>query len=181
MAHEASEPPRRLRTHGSIGTSLHGTTRGVLRNTYTVTSLAAEGVRASLTATPLALFPSQGSPGEIQQGAWLATYPYSLRLPRGSPRSDLGSVRSAHSGGAALVLHQLPCSPHPRVRHPRLLRPVSSWGTIPPSSGPRKSNCAAGAVRVVQQGVADAVIEAGEEAVARSKEAFTVRSISRSL
>ena len=57
-------------------------------------------------------------------------------------------------------MHQLPCAQHPLVRHPGLLRPVSSWCTIPPSSRPCKSNCAAGAVRVVQKGVAGAMIEA---------------------
>src|SRR5882672_2010428 len=42
-APEAPEPPRRLRTHGSIGNSRHGTTGGVLRSTSeaTATSLAA--------------------------------------------------------------------------------------------------------------------------------------------
>ena len=109
----------------------------------------AEGVRASLTATPLASSPRKAPQEQSRPGAWRATCTYSLRLPRGSPRSDHGSVRSAHSGGAALVLHQLPCSQHPRVRHPGLLRPDNSWCTLPPSPGPCKSNCAAGAVRDV--------------------------------
>ena len=81
--------------------------------------------------------------------AWLAAHPYALRLPKGSPLSGLCRVRSAHSCGAALVLHQLPCSQHPAARHPGFLRPVNCWCTLPPSPVACKSNCAAGAVRVV--------------------------------
>jgi len=185
MAHEVPEPPRRLRAHGSIGTSIHGTPRGVLRSTdeATVTSLAAEGAkrrqdqareRQARRPGGAALRPDgqrrsrrrggEGKPhGDAScplplerlprrnLGRYLGSRhtPTLLRLPRGSPLSDLGSVRSAHSCGAALVLYQLPCSQHPRVRHPGLLRPDTSWGTLPLSPGPCKSKCAAGAVRVV--------------------------------
>jgi hypothetical protein len=93
--------------------------------------------------------PRKAPQEQSRQVSWLAAPPYALRLPRGSPLSDLGRVRSAHSCGAALVLHQLPYSQHPAVRYPGFLRPVNSWCTLPPSPGPCKSNCAAGAVRVV--------------------------------
>jgi len=93
--------------------------------------------------------PRKAPQEQSRQVSWLAAHPSSLRLPRGSPLSDLGSVRSAHRCGAALVLHPLPCSQHPMVRHPGFLRPVNSWCTLPPSPGPCKRNGAASAVRVV--------------------------------
>jgi len=93
--------------------------------------------------------PRKAPQEKSRQVSWLAAHPCSLRLPKGSPPSGLGRVRSAHSCGAALVLHQLPCSQHPIVRHPGFLRPVNSCCTLPPSPGPCKRNCAAGAVRVV--------------------------------
>ena len=93
--------------------------------------------------------PRKAPQEQSRQVAWLAAHPYALRLPKGSPLSGLCRVRSAHSCGTALVLHQLPCSQHPAARHPGFLRPVNWWCTIPPSPVACKSNCAAGAVRVV--------------------------------
>ena len=93
--------------------------------------------------------PRKAPQEKSRQVSWLAAHPYSLRLPKGSPLSGLCRFRSAHSDGAALALHQLPCSQRPAVRHPGFLRPVNEWFTLPPSPVPYKINFAVGAVRVV--------------------------------
>jgi hypothetical protein len=64
-------------------------------------------------------------------------------FPRACPLSGPRRFRSAHSCGAALVLHQLPCSQRPAVRQPGFLQPVNYWLTLPPSPAHCKTNFAA--------------------------------------
>ena len=74
--------------------------------------------------------PRKAPQSKTKQVSWLAAHAYSLRLPKVSDLSGHRRFRSAHSCGAAMVSHHLPCSQGRAVRQLGFLRPVNCSRTI---------------------------------------------------
>src|SRR5262245_29303437 len=89
------------------------------------------------------LSPRKAPQSKTRQVSWLAAHAYSLRLPKVGYLSGLRRFRSAHSCGAAMALHHLPCSQRRAVRQPGFLQSVNCLVTItecpPPCQAKRQA------------------------------------------